>query len=204
MPERRKLHPTAVMTQLVYMRSFRLVAAVVLITAAVFIVVSAGLPDRAEANRLEVFNSVSESNGLNIAAEIGAAAPPFTTHSISGTPLDLRALKGSAVIVNFWATWCGPCVTEMPALQAAYEKFQSKGLTVIGINSGEPVDTVIAWQARQHLTFPLAIDDGTIQDWYRVRGLPSSYFIGRDGTIKQIVFGPLPENLDPLINDILK
>jgi thiol-disulfide isomerase/thioredoxin len=181
----------------------RHIAAVAFIVTAVFIIVAAGLPDRAEANRFTLLGGAAETDGAIVAAEVGAVPPPFTTRLIDGRPFDLRSLKGSAVILNFWATWCGPCITEMPALQAAYEKYEGDGLRVIGIDAGEVVDEVIAWKVRQHLTFDIAIDDGTLMGWYRVRGLPSSYLIGRDGKIKQIIFGQLPSKLDPLISDIL-
>jgi thiol-disulfide isomerase/thioredoxin len=106
--------------------------------------------------------------------------------------VSLAALHGHPVIVNFWATWCGPCVAETPLLQAIYTAHRADGLSIIGVDAQEPLADLAAWKSRFGVTYDLVTDStGQINALYRVRGLPSSFFIARDGTIQQIVYGPL-------------
>jgi cytochrome c biogenesis protein CcmG, thiol:disulfide interchange protein DsbE len=181
----------------------RLTVAAVCIVAAVVIVWSAGLPDRATTDAV----SFSTVNGVEqpVAPEIGALAPPFAATTITGKSLSLAALHGSPVLLNFWATWCGPCVAEMPLIQRAQDAYQGKGLRVVLINSNERVEDVEVWNAQLGLTADTIIDDGSLDKIYRLRGLPTTIFIGRDGIIRNIVYGPLNEQLlDTTITMILK
>ena len=183
------------------MRFIRLIAAAVCLIAALVIVVSAGLPDRSRANA--VYDNPQDTP---VAPEVGAAAPPFETTDLSGKPVSLAALRGSPIVVNFWATWCGPCITEMPMIQQAYEQYQLQGLRVIGVDANETPAEVKRWQMRFGLTYDLVMDqDSRIANAYRVRGLPSTYFIGRDGVIRQIAYGPLTETaFQAAIADLLR
>lgn len=118
-------------------------------------------------------------------------APGFDVLDISNKRLSLVGLRGAPVILNFWATWCGPCIAETPLLQSTYEANRAAGLRLIGIDAAEPLADVLAWRTHFAISYDLVIDDGVIAALYRIRGLPSSYFIGRDGIIRHIVFGPL-------------
>jgi peroxiredoxin len=115
--------------------------------------------------------------------QVGDLAPDFQFSFADGTQMKLSGLRGKKVILNFWATWCGPCREEMPDLQRA---LQSGGdqLAVIGVNKVEQVDAITSFANELKLTFPLVANPrGDIPDRYRVTGLPVSYFINRDGTI---------------------
>ncbi len=173
-------------------RTMRLIAALICLAAALWIVLAAGLPDRTGGSQTLV------------APEIGAQAPPITASDLSGNPVSLTALRGTPVILNFWATWCGPCITEMPMIQSAYETYQQTGLRILAINANEPVNRVLAWKTDHRLTFDFLIDHGQISDQYEVRGLPSTYFISRTGQITHITYGPLTASeLDAAIHDLL-
>lgn len=131
------------------------------------------------------------------APRIGAPAPTFTTSTPEGEPLALTDLRGQVVVLNIWATWCPPCRAEMPALEAVWTRYREDGLTVVGLNNGESAGQVAAFRDEFALTFPLALDeDGAIGRAYLLTAYPTTVFIGRDGVIRDIVYGgPMSEAL---------
>jgi thiol-disulfide isomerase/thioredoxin len=169
--------------------------------AAVLIVLAAGLPERGRSNAILPIGP----RETPVAPEVGALAPPIEIQSLNGTHFSLAALRGNPIIVNFWATWCGPCIVETPMLQAVYEKFRSDGLRIIGIDVRESPAEVMDWQAKFGITYDLVIDrDGRLNNLYQVRGLPTTYFIERDGVIRDIVRGPLDgSGLESRVRDLL-
>ncbi len=131
--------------------------------------------------------------------QVGFTAPDFTLDSITGERLTLSDLRGKVVVLNLWASWCLPCRTEMPALNAAYEKARDRGLVVLGLNTTFQDDEANARAAVRDwgLTFPIVLDrDGVTSRQYRLQAMPTTFFIGRDGLIREIVFGgPMSEAL---------
>jgi cytochrome c biogenesis protein CcmG/thiol:disulfide interchange protein DsbE len=114
----------------------------------------------------------------------GAPAPDFTLSSLAGQPVKLSALKGQVVLINFWATWCGPCKEEMPAIQQAYDARKGQGFTVLAVNLNEPAGDVQGYINNLKLNFPVLLDAGdAVSTLYRVRGYPTSFFIDRNGTV---------------------
>ncbi len=150
---------------------------------AAIILLQSGLPERAPfVGALNVHDQV-------IAAEIGALAPPFEAGALNGT-LDLARLRGKPIILNFWATWCEPCVTEMPYLQSLYEEYREGGLRLVAVNMGESYRVVDSWVRQNGLSFDIAFDpDGAIAAAYRLRGQPSTFVIAPDGRITSIFYG---------------
>ena len=123
----------------------------------------------------------------------GERAPDFSYRLPGGAEQRLSDLRGRLVLLNFWATWCGPCASELPALQAAASA-HADTLIVLGVNRLEPADTIATFAGEHGLTFPLvANDSGDISDRYGARLLPTSYFINSDGTVGAVVRGPLAE-----------
>lgn len=130
------------------------------------------------------------------APQAGFLAPDFTLETITGETFSLVALHGQPVIVNFWASWCPPCRTEMPALQAVYNDYKSQ-VAILAVNaaSQDTLSDALAFQAETGLILPILLDtDGTSQRLYTVTSLPTTFFIGADGIISEVVIGgPMSE-----------
>jgi cytochrome c biogenesis protein CcmG/thiol:disulfide interchange protein DsbE len=129
--------------------------------------------------------------GLDVKAEEGALAPDFLLARLDAGELRLSDLRGQAVVLNFWATWCAPCRTEIPQLVDAYERFRDEGLVVVGVNMQEGKGIVRPYAEDFGIDFPIAIDvDGEVGDAYRLLGLPVTYFIDADGIVRSVFTGP--------------
>ena len=142
--------------------------------------------------------SNASTNGLIPAPQKGFLAPDFTLETLDDETVTLSDLRGQVVIVNLWATWCGPCRLEMPAFKKVYEEYKDRGLVILAINSTSQ-DThaaVKTFVAEYQLPFPIPLDTkGEVARLYRLSALPSTFFIGRDGVItKVVVGGPLAES----------
>jgi thiol-disulfide isomerase/thioredoxin len=127
----------------------------------------------------------------------GFPAPDFTLEALSGQPAILSAYRGKVVIVNLWASWCGPCRAEMPTIQKVYAANRERGLEVLAVNSTFQDSEADAQAFAQNLglTFPILLDrDGAVSQRYLLRALPSTFFIDRQGVIRSVVFGgPMTE-----------
>ncbi len=122
---------------------------------------------------------------------IGSQAPDFELAQLSGQRIHLQDLRGRPVLINFWATWCIPCVTEMPLIQSAYEDSQGD-FTVLAVNADEPVGDVQDFLGKMDLSFDILLDPGgKVQSLYRLRGYPTSYFIDKEGIIRAMQIGQL-------------
>ena len=114
------------------------------------------------------------------------SAPDFLLMDMDGQQHSLKQYRGKVVIINFWATWCPPCIREMPSLQKLYEEFKSKSLVVLAINQWEDEDRVFEYMGRLKPapTFPILFDsDSKLSGLYKVQGLPSTYIINQQGKI---------------------
>lgn len=123
--------------------------------------------------------------------DVGHPAPDFTLNNLSGEPLTLSDLKGHPLVLNFWATWCGPCRAEIPALQAASELIGDHGV-ILGINVQEPSLTVSDFALVHNLTYPIVLDsDARIARLYQVQAYPTTYFIDSRGVVDELYTGSL-------------
>ena len=121
----------------------------------------------------------------------GELAPDFSFTLPDGTVQRLSNLRGKPVLLNFWATWCPPCIEEIPTLQQAYTA-AGGNLVVLGVNRNETPEAIAAFVPKVHVTFPLIANPaGDIGDGYAVSNLPESFFINRDGTIAARHIGAL-------------
>lgn len=139
---------------------------------------------------------------------VGRLAPDFTLKTLDGQTVTLSELRGRPVLINFWASWCGPCRLEMPHLQAAYEQYQDKGFTVIAVDVkfDEGPEAVRAFIDELGLTFLVVKDEtGAVEiDKYNVLGYPTSVFIDRDGVIQYVHRGPMTKDfIEDKLKDIL-
>ena len=164
-----------------------IICAVVMLIMATVLVINSGLPDRSEFTGQFVA-------GEYVAPEVDSLAPPIQGNSISDTIINTYQLRGTTVIVNFWATWCGPCRVEMPILQDIYDEFTDE-LTIIAINLGEPRSIVQHWVQEQGLTYEILIDnERQIETLYNLLAPPSTYIVNAEGVITDIFYGPVTAN----------
>jgi thiol-disulfide isomerase/thioredoxin len=115
--------------------------------------------------------------------------------TLDGETLTLEGLKGQVVLVNAWATWCAPCVLEMPGFQRVYEDYRDRGFTVLGISrdEGSP-DLVRAFLREKGITYPVAMAwQASLEGFGEIGALPTSYLLGKDGNIKHRVEGLFAE-----------
>jgi peroxiredoxin len=140
-----------------------------------------------------------------IGLDVGQTAPDFTIRDVTGNTVRLSDLRGRGVLLNFWATWCPPCRAEIPYLIAAQEKYGAKGIVVIGIDFGESDDQVKRFAQENGMNFRLAMDDtGEVYQTYNVRGIPTTYFIDRNGVIVAKQSGGInPALIDRVLAKIL-
>jgi len=129
-------------------------------------------------------------------------APDFSGLTPAGDTISLSDLRGKPVAINFWATWCAPCLAEMPALEQATARYSDEGLVVLAVNAGEGSDTVRRFMEEQGLSFPALLDlDGQIVDLYGVEFFPTTFWVDVDGMVRAKHLGAMtPE----LIDDYMK
>ena len=133
---------------------------------------------------------------------VGGLAPEFEATGIDGDQFLMSKSRGRIVLLNFWATWCEPCRTEMPELEARYGEEESAGVLVVGINLDETPAQVRAYRDALKLTFPLLLDPGGgVHTLYRVRGYPTTFFVDEVGMIRFVHVGSLDvETLDDYLH----
>ena len=121
-----------------------------------------------------------------LAAQRAPAAADFTLNGVEGN-VALADFRGDYVLVNFWATWCPPCMREMPDLYAYYQAHQNDNFTLLGVNVGEDVPTVQNFLQANRFDFPVGLDEsGAVMARYGTDSLPSSFLIGPDGSLVKV------------------
>jgi thiol-disulfide isomerase/thioredoxin len=125
---------------------------------------------------------------VSLAGDGGSGpAADFKLDSRGGRQLGLRDLKGQVVMINFWATWCGPCRQEMPLLEQMYKKYKPMGFTMVGINVEEDSSGAEGWLKQTPVTFPILFDrENRVSKLYNVSGMPSSVLIDRKGIVRYL------------------
>ena len=141
----------------------------------------------------------TSTSGLIPAPQQGFLAPDFELQTTTGETVKLSDLRGQAVLVNLWATWCPPCRAEMPAIEKIHNEYKDDGLVVLAVNMTyqDTRSNIAPFMEEYDLTFPVLLDEtGQVGSAYQLRSLPSSFFIGRDGIIQEVVIGgPMAEAL---------
>lgn len=120
---------------------------------------------------------------------VGGPAPSFQLKTVSGETARFSDFKGKFVVLNFWATWCGPCTLEMPELQKAHQSL-NQNVSIVGINFAESEEKVGQYVQDHHLEFPVLLDArGNVSQDYDVLNLPVTYIITPDGIVREKIFG---------------
>jgi cytochrome c biogenesis protein CcmG, thiol:disulfide interchange protein DsbE len=139
------------------------------------------------------------SSANTSAPQAGFTAPDFTLQAPTGESYTLSKLRGQAVLVNLWATWCPPCRAEMPIIEKMYQEYKDQGFIVLAVDMTYQDDpfAIVPFTQEYGLTFPILLEEtGDVASAYQLRSLPSSYFINRAGIIAEVVIGgPMSEAL---------
>jgi cytochrome c biogenesis protein CcmG/thiol:disulfide interchange protein DsbE len=173
-------------------RSGRLLILVVLVVVAVVLPVGAALLERRQPAAGWESRTAPTVPPAVKAYPPGTPAPPLRLAGLDGRPVDLAALRGRPVVVNFWATWCEPCVREFPLLAEAATAHRADRLAVVGVLTGDRPSEGREFVRRHHATWPMGVDpDGATAAAWNAFGLPHTYFIRPDGTLASHHFSEL-------------
>jgi thiol-disulfide isomerase/thioredoxin len=140
-------------------------------------------------------------------ARVSYPAPELTLNDLDGTPHRLADYPGEVILVNMWASWCPPCVAELPTLNAFHEDYKGKGFSIIGINDGEELQVVQDYVLKTGLVFPIWVDPTWLSESaFNTMNLPSSFVIDRSGQVRLQWVGAisramLEQYVVPIINE---
>jgi peroxiredoxin len=156
------------------------------------------------------FNSwiraVALGGALAVSSLVGASAsiaPAFSLPSRAGDMVSLDQLKGQVVMINFWASWCGPCRQEMPLLDQMHKRYSSLGFTLLGVNVEANTKDAERWLADVPVSFPVLFDkESKVSKMYDVSAMPSTVFIDRNGNVRYLHRGYKPGDESEYLNQI--
>jgi cytochrome c biogenesis protein CcmG/thiol:disulfide interchange protein DsbE len=157
--------------------------------------------------RLQSDQAIQPTDFSAVPAAVHYAAPPLALTDLKGATQELSDLRGQVVLVNLWATWCGPCQAEMPLLQQYFEGHRESGFTIVAIEDGEPASDVRSFVAEYKLTFPVWLDpthQATDHAFHAI-GIPTSYVIDRSGQVRLMWVGAISEdNLEKYVTPLIE
>jgi peroxiredoxin len=138
-----------------------------------------------------------------LAGPEGAPAPQFDLASQAGKDVSLAQFKGQVVMLNFWASWCGPCRQEMPLLEGIYKKYNKLGFTMLGVNVEPDSNAAVNWLKQTPVSFPILFDkDSKVSRLYDVTGMPSTVIIDRAGKVRMLHRGYKPGDENEYLDSI--
>ena len=130
-------------------------------------------------------------------------APNFALPSRAGGQVSLAKLKGQVVMINFWASWCGPCRQEMPLLDQMYKKYKPLGFTLVGINVEPDTKDADGYLAKTPVTYPILLDkENKVSSLYQVSAMPSSVIVDRKGRVRYVHHGYKPGDENEFLTQI--
>ena len=137
------------------------------------------------------------------AAAADVQAPAFTLQSVDGKTVSLAQFKGDVVMINFWASWCGPCRQEMPLLDNIYKQYKDMGFTLIGVNVEPDSSSANAWLKKTPVSYPILYDPKSqVSQLYQVQAMPTTVIIDRKGIVRYVHNGYLPGDENQYMNSI--
>lgn len=124
-------------------------------------------------------------------ARAATPAPDLSANDLNGVPKTLADYRGQVVLLNFWASWCPPCLREMPSMERLREKMTGRPLAIVALDSAETADEVGAFLSRMKLGFPILLDpDGSNTKRWKVFALPTSFLLDAEGRVRHVLTGP--------------
>ena len=158
-------------------------------------------------NRITAFAAVlGAAFALALPAWAAAAdvpAPAFTLRSSDGKLVSLAQFKGDVVMINFWASWCGPCRQEMPLLDSIYKQYKDMGFTLLGVNVEPHSSKANAWLKKTPVSYPILYDPKSqVSQLYQVQAMPTTVIIDRKGIVRFVHNGYLPGDENQYMNSI--
>ena len=153
-----------------------------------------------------IFSVASPKAGVSISAP----APDFTVKTSQGPTLRLREQQGKVVLVNFWASWCGPCLQEMPHLNRLYERYAPAGFVLVGVNIDDDAKIGLDAASRFRIKFPVVLDtDKKVSSLYNMSGMPATIIIDKTGRVRFIHIGYQPgsgveETYERMIKELMR
>ena len=122
---------------------------------------------------------------------VGEKAPSFVLTTFDGDKIDFESLHGKVVVINFWASWCGPCEQEAAELEQAYQSFKDQDVVFLGVDYVDTETEALAYLSKFNITYPNGPDLRTeISQTFRMTGVPETYIVGKDGTLVDVKIGP--------------
>ena len=168
----------------------------------------AALSSFAAASRRAAWLAVLAAGTAMAAIAPSSTAPDFTLHTMNGPNMRLQEQRGKVVMINFWATWCGPCRQEMPHLDRLYDKYKSSGFVLMGINVDDDTRNAAAVAAKLGVRFPVLLDtDKQVSRLYDLSTMPSTVIVDRDGKVRYVHRGYLSgyeDTYDKQVRELLK
>lgn len=136
-------------------------------------------------------DSVAARTATCDADAVKPAKLDFVLEDMNGEPVKLADFKGKVILLNFWATWCGPCEQEIPAFVEMYDRYKDRGFVILGVSIDDPPEALRAYAKSHHMQYPVLQMQSDIEDAYGpIFGVPTSFFIARDGSICKRHLGP--------------
>jgi peroxiredoxin len=144
-------------------------------------------PGKAADQLLAMVKRQEEAKKIQAGLVVGSKFPDFNDNDITGKPLSLADYKGKVVLIDFWATWCRPCVAELPNVQKAYDKYHPKGFEIVGVSLDEDKAKLESFTKQQKMTWPQIFDgkawENKLAQKYGVNSIPATYLLDGDGKI---------------------
>ena len=133
------------------------------------------------------------SAAIGVGGEPGSQMPDFAVSLPNDSTLQLSDLRGSVVLVNYWASWCAPCRVEMPGFQRVYERYAGDGFVILGLSRDVTESAMVEYARDRGVTYPVAMATGaSVRSVGGLRGLPTSVLIDREGRVRRKIYGYLP------------
>ncbi|MGB9735380.1 MAG: peroxiredoxin family protein [bacterium] len=175
------------------MKTTKYILTVLIVLGLLAFVVFHLIPQTTGSSSEKQTSNVSQASGNNVTqSEAVSTVPGFSLKNLDGREEQLKDYTGNLILVNFWASWCGPCNEEAPSMEKMYREFRNKGLVVIGISIDHHVSQVKNFVKQYSITFPILLDTNeTVASAYGITGVPETFILDRDYKLIKHIIGPL-------------